>query len=265
MKSKLPVLDPLIGPSVAPGLCALGVMTKAPRAGKVKTRLVPPLTPVEAADLNLAFLKDTAMNLAAVCERLRASGVAVYTPIGEEEVFGPILPSGFSLLGQHGHGFGERLFHAADDLKKVGFESLCLIDSDSPTLPAEYLERAVSALGREGDRVVLGPCDDGGYYLIGLKWAHRSVFEEIEWSTSRVLEQTIRQAKKAGLEIEILPGWYDVDDESSLLRLCEDLFSEQIDPRQYSSPFTTLFLKELIQSRGDDLWAPGSGLARSGV
>jgi uncharacterized protein len=265
MKSKLPVLDPLLGPSVAPGLCALGVMTKAPRAGQVKTRLVPPLTPAEAAGLNLAFLKDTAMNLAAVCKRVRASGVAVYTPVGEEKVYDQILPPGFSLLSQHGNDFGERLFNASEDLKKSGFQSLCLIDSDSPTLPTDYLMRAVSSLSQEGDRIVLGPCEDGGYYLIGLNSAHRTVFDKIEWSTSRVLEQTIRQAERAGLEIEILPTWYDVDDESGLLRLCAELFGEEIDPRRYFARHTEMFLNELIENRGDDLWAPGSGLARSGV
>jgi hypothetical protein len=95
--------------------------------------------------------------------------------------------------------------------------------------------------------------------------AHQSVFEEIEWSTSRVLDQTIHQAKKAGLEIDLLPNWYDVDDESSLLRLCEDLLGDQTDPRRYPARHTRLFLNELIENRGDDFWAPGSDLARSGV
>lgn len=236
MKRTYPVLDPSHARAApAPrGGCALGVMIKAPRAGASKTRLVPPLTHREAAALSVCFLRDTAANIAAACGAAgnvggagAASGVAVYTPAGAETAFDGLLPEGFSLLAQRGETFGERLFNAADDLLRLGHESLCLIDSDSPTLPTRALAAAVEELSRPGDRVVLGPADDGGYYLIGVKRAHRRLFERVEWSTERVFKQTVERACEINLDVALLPAWYDVDDAATLARLCEELFGAQ--------------------------------------
>src|SRR3954470_9262644 len=196
------VLDPRQGDRVTTGLTALAVMTKAPQPGRVKTRLTPPLTAEEAAALNTCFLRDTAASLAAIAAEGGARGVGVYTPLGAETAYQGILPDEFELLPQRGDGFDERLVCAAQDLLSVGFESLCLIDSDSPTVPPNAFAEAVEILSKPGDRVVLGPSDDGGYYLIGLKSVHPEVFERIDWSTERVLEQTKARARQAGLEVE---------------------------------------------------------------
>src|SRR5690242_666801 len=132
------LLDPNLPDPIANGICALAVMTKAPSAGRVKTRLVPPLTPEEAAELNKCFLRDTAATISNVCNsrpvgdagRMKfnhstaslreaataACGIAVYTPIGAESVYDSILPRGFSLLPQRGDKFGERLYFAVEDL-----------------------------------------------------------------------------------------------------------------------------------------------------
>jgi rSAM/selenodomain-associated transferase 1 len=229
------VLDPNLPDRGASGLCALAVMTKAPQSGRVKTRLVPPLTPEEAAELNKCFLRDTAAAiLSAYCRRpvteggktARAVGVAVYTPVGAESVYTDILPADFSLLPQRGDEFGERLYFAVEDLFKCGFASVCLIDSDSPTVPAENFAEAVERLSIRQDRVVLGPSDDGGYYLIGVKKLDRHLFEQIDWSTERVFNQTIQRATEIGLEIKLLPRGYDVDDAASLRRLCYELLGE---------------------------------------
>src|SRR5215216_4301135 len=175
------VLDPNLPSRVARGLCALAVMTKAPQAGRVKTRLVPPLTPEEAAELNKCFLRDTAAAISSVCGDGKtdfkteagashveaatvARGIAVYTPIGAESAYNDILPADFSLLPQRGEQFGERLYFAVMDLFDCGFESVCLIDSDSPTVPAKNFQQAVQLLSMREDRVALGPSDDGGYY-----------------------------------------------------------------------------------------------------
>src|SRR5256886_17425532 len=218
-----PVLDPTLLGQVGRGFCALAVMTKAPQAGLVKTRLVPLLTPDEAAELNRSFLRDTAAAISNACCRrpvgdaaskslplqesgsprgavtTRAMGIAVYTPVGSEPLYTDILPNNYSLFPQRGENFGERLYFAAEDLFKCGFDSVCLIDSDSPTIPAENFTRAVELLSLPGDHIVLGPCDDGGYYLIGLKQLHQEVFERIDWSTERVLEQTIERATQIGV------------------------------------------------------------------
>jgi len=220
------VLDPAAHAQIGKNLCALAVMTKAPRAGQVKTRLVPPLSPEEAAQLNICFLRDTAAAITNACGRT-ARGVGVYTPIGAEAAYIDILPAEFVLLPQRGDGFGERLAFATEDLFQCGFTSVCLIDSDSPTVPADVYAEAVEKLSNAGDRVVLGPSDDGGYYLIGMKRNHPQLFERVDWSTERVLEQTKQRASELNLEVSLLPTGYDVDDAATLHWLCDELLSEQ--------------------------------------
>ena len=157
---------------------------------------------------------------------IAACGIAVYTPVGAESAYTDILPADFSLLPQRGDKFGERLYFAVEDLFKCGFDSVCLIDSDSPTVPAENFAEAVERLSTSEDRVVLGPSDDGGYYLIGVKKPHRQLFEQIDWSTERVLNQTIRRATEIEIEVKLLPTGYDVDDDASLRRLCNELLTD---------------------------------------
>ena len=212
-------------------LCALAVITKAPRAGQVKTRLVPPLTPDEAAQLNRCFLRDTASAISSGAGQI-ARGIAVYTPVGAEADYIDILPRDFELLAQRGDGFDERLFNAA-----------------SPTVPAENYAQAARLLAPAGDRVVLGPSDDGGYYLIGLKQNHRRLFEEIEWSTERVLEQTIERANELKLALELLPTGYDVDDRTSLRRLCDELFNHNKKSTTQVAPHTSEYLGSLQVQR----------------
>src|SRR6476660_2381694 len=263
------VLDPNLTDRDARGLCALAVVTKAPQAGRVKTRLVPPLTPEEAAELNKCFLRDTAAAISSVCSRrpggdaskmkfehagasrseaaTAACGIAVYTPVGAESAYKDILSADFSLLPQRGDKFGERLYFAVEDLFKCGFASVCLIDSDSPTVPAKNFAEAIGLLSARGDRVVLGPSDDGGYYLIGVKKPHRHLFEQIDWSTERVLNQTIQRATEIGLEVKLLPAGYDVDDGASLRRLSTELLTDTT--RADIVPYTRKFLASFVERK----------------
>jgi rSAM/selenodomain-associated transferase 1 len=264
------VLDPNLPDRMARGICALAVMTKAPQAGRVKTRLVPRLTPEEAAELNKCFLRDTAAAISSTCSRrpagdagktefkpeanashneaaTAASGIAVYTPIGAESAYTDILPADFSLLPQRGDKFGERLYFAVEDLYKCGFDSVCLIDSDSPTVPAENFAEAVELLSTTEDRVVLGPSDDGGYYLIGVKKSYRHLFEQIDWSTERVLNQTIQRATEIGIEVKLLPAGYDVDDDASLRRLCNELLGDMT--AADIAPYTREFLASFVERK----------------
>lgn len=228
--------------------CALAIMAKAPRPGKVKTRLQPPLTAEEAAALNICFLKDTAENIARVAEDGQAQGLICYTPVGDEAAFAGLLPESFALIAQRGDGFGERLHLAATDILACGFGAVCLIDSDSPTLPGEALREAVAALQQPGDRVVLGGSADGGYYLIGLKAAHREPFERITWSTPSVYEETVRQVRAAGLELVELPTWYDVDEAVTLTVLEDELLQGRqpgfVHVDGYDARHTRAFLQE---------------------
>jgi len=237
-------------------VCALGLMAKAPLAGEVKTRLVPPLTAPEAAELNMCFLRDMTANISAVSETAAASGLVVYTPAGAEAAFDRVLPAGFRLLVQRGANLGERLGNATDDLLQQGYGAVCLINSDSPTLPQSLLLRAIELLEADGDRVVLGAAEDGGYYLIGLKHAHRHLFDRIAWSTPDVFARTKQRAAEIDLPVELLPPWYDVDDALTLNRLCGDLFFSESLNGAYAAPHTRAFLESLIKAEGLDRICP---------
>ena len=204
----------------------MGIMAKVPRSGRVKTRLVPPLTHDQASALSECFLRDVAASIAtaAQADHARVQGVTVYLAEGEEQDLLHGLPRNFLLLAQRGEHLGERLFHAVVDLLDAGFHSVCLVNADSPTLPSSLLREAALALQAPGDRVVLGPASDGGYYLIGLKRAHRRLFEEIPWSTPSVFAETIARVRELSLKVHRLAEWYDIDDRHSLRLLCQELF-----------------------------------------
>jgi uncharacterized protein len=229
---------------------ALGLMAKAPLAGEVKTRLVPPLLPAEAAALSICFLRDMTANVKSVTATEPASGLVVYTPAGAEFAFAGVLPDGFDLLAQRGNSLGERLYNATDDLLCAGHRGVLLINSDSPTLPRSILTQAIELLSRDGDRVVLGAAEDGGYYLIGLKQAHRNLFNEIAWSTPDVFTRTKQRAAEIDLPVELLPPWYDVDDAATLERLCAELFFPRATNQAYPAPHTRAFLEAISKNEG---------------
>jgi len=251
MNANYRVLDPLKGDRVPDGLCALAVMTKAPQAGRVKTRLTPPLSSEEAAALNVCFLRDTTAAISRTANKKKALGLAVYTPVGAEAAYFGILPDAFQLVPQRRDAFGDRLAAATEDLINLGFGSLCLINSDSPTVPDDTFSQAFDFLAGDDDSVVLGPSDDGGYYLIGLKKLHHRLFEGIDWSTDRVLAQTIDAAREIGLPVHLLPTWYDVDDRATLSRLCREFFTSNGDASGTpAAPATRDFLTGLLEREG---------------
>jgi alpha-1,6-mannosyltransferase len=231
--------------------CAFVVMAKAPRPGKVKTRLSPPLTLEQAATLNIAFLQDTTQNLAKACGHGLAAGIISYSPVGEESLFDGLLPTGFSLIPQRGESFGERLLNTAEDILACGYGSVCLIDSDSPTVPTAAFKQAIAVLNKPGDRVVLGPSHDGGYYLIGLKRAHAEPFTNINWSTATVADETRARCRQTNLELIELPLWYDVDDGETLAFLTAELLEATPPPFTtqpgYPATNTQAFLLDLHQ------------------
>lgn len=241
-----PILDPAYPIPALKHLCALVVMAKAPRPGKVKTRLSPPLTLDQTASLNVRFLRDTTENLATIAG---SAGLISYTPVGDEALFDDLLPETFALVPQRGDLFGQRLLAAAEDILAIGYGAVVLINSDSPTVPSAAFQQAVDALAKPGDRVVLGPSLDGGYYLIGLKQAHPEPFERITWSTSTVLEETMARCREASLEVVLLPTWYDVDDAQTLSILEAEVLEGQrpvfalVDG--YAAPHTREFLLTL--------------------
>jgi len=204
--------------------CAIAVMAKASIPGRAKTRLVPPLTLEEAADLNTSFLQDVADSLIAASALANIAPFMAFAPARSEDFFRGILPERVGLIETVAPGFGECLLKAAGALFDLGSGAVCLLNSDSPTLPAAYLIAATTALSAPGDRVVLGPSTDGGYYLIGMKHPHARLFEDVDWSTERVAAQTLERASELSLPVHTLPSWYDVDDADALRLLTGELF-----------------------------------------
>ena len=207
--------------------CAIAVMAKASIPGRAKTRLVPPLTPAEAASLNTSFLRDVADNLIGASALANIAGFMAYAPAGSARFFRDTLPDRIGLIETVAPSFGDCLFHAATTLLDAGHDAVCLLNSDSPTLPTAYLTAAATALAAPGDRIVLGPSTDGGYYLLGLKQPHRRLFQDIDWSTERVAAQTLERARETGVSVHQLPSWYDVDDLTALRLLVGELFEDR--------------------------------------
>ncbi len=209
------------------GFCAIGVMAKAPQPGRAKTRLCPPLQPAQAAELSAAFLRDITENIAIASREAPIDGYVAYAPAGGEswlaghlaERTGLVLADGSPPMPREVQGFGRCLLHAAQELFATGFGAVCLVNSDSPTLPTALLIQAARVLLAPGERVVLGPADDGGYYLIGMKRPHAHLFADIAWSTGEVAAMTRARAAVLGIELVALPTWYDVDDAATLARL----------------------------------------------
>ena len=218
-------------------------MAKAPRPGEVKTRLVPPLSEAHAARLSGCFIRDIAGNILAAAEAAPIEGYVAYSPAGSEALFAPLVPERIGLLPPRRIGLGASLLDAAEDLLAAGYGSACLVNADSPTLPTAVLVEAARALAAPGDRLVLGPAADGGYYLIGLKHPHRRLFEDIAWSTEHVFRQTLERARELALDTVTLAGWYDVDDAASLRLLVDEL--RNADPAGYAAPHTMAFLRRL--------------------
>jgi rSAM/selenodomain-associated transferase 1 len=247
--------------------CAVAIMAKAPRIGDAKTRLAPPLSATEAAALSGCFIRDTADNIIAAAQSAPIHGHVAYSPPESETVFRALLPEAIRLLPSRRAGLGYSLADAAEDLLAAGYGSACLVNSDSPTLPTSVLIEAAQTLVASGDRVVLGPAEDGGYYCIGLKSPHARLFEDIDWSTEQVFAQTLERAHEIGLDTAVLPMWYDVDDLASLRRLTEELLGSPLQektPTPFEAPHTARFLLHLLGTGGDRRIGLGSPIAEIG-
>ncbi len=195
---------------------ALIVVAKRPTPGKTKTRLSPPLTPELASALYESFLFDTLDQMRQVAD---SHHVIAY--LDERDYFKRVAPD-FELIPQEGHDLGERLDHAITSYLSRGYQRVIIMDSDSPTLPLDYLSQAFNVLS-DGADVVLGPCDDGGYYLIGIKKPTPRLLREVHMSTPMVATETMALAKEEGLHLVALPTWYDIDDVASLSRLIQEI------------------------------------------
>ncbi len=212
-------------------MCAMAVMAKAPRPGHVKTRLQGLLTPGEAARMGAAFLSDATANVQAAGRTAPIHGFVAYAPAGEEARFDGLLAPGTRLVLADGaggaapgvEGLGRSLLHAVRTLLQAGYGAACVLSADSPTLPTAWLARAAERLLAPGSRAVLGPADDGGYWLLGLQTPESGMFARIPWSTESVAAATAERAKEIKLPLEQLGTWFDIDDRDGLQRLVRDI------------------------------------------
>jgi rSAM/selenodomain-associated transferase 1 len=196
---------------------ALLIVGKAPQAGSAKTRLVPPLSPADAAILYRGFLLDSvALGLGLGWDR-----VSVVHPTGHRQALAEFLSEPVRLFEQRGRALVNALASAFESHLAEGFDRVVLIGSDNPTLPRAPIDEACAALD-EFD-VSIGPSADGGWYLLGMREPHLGVFENVEWSTPRVHAQTLAQAERLGLRVHAVQEWYDVDEPNDLDRLQREL------------------------------------------
>jgi len=188
----------------------LAVMVKPPLPGSVKTRLVPLLTPEEAAGLYRSFMRDLFTNLAGA--DLDMETFIAAAPPAVYEDFRGILPEGAGFFRQEGQGLGDRIFNVFKTLENKGVSRAVVIGSDSPDLPPRFINDARSILIDPDVDMVLGPAQDGGFYLIGASLPLSGViFHDIPWSGPEVLEKTIERAREAGLGVRLLGLWHDID------------------------------------------------------
>ncbi len=201
-----------------PTASAIVIMAKEPVAGRVKTRLVPPLSFERAALLARAFLDDTM----ALVARMPGVQLAIaITPPSAVETWGRCLPGSPLLLGVDGADIGDCLAEATRSLFDAGFARVVAVNADSPTMPRERLDQALARL--EDTDVVIGPSDDGGYYLVGLERPRAELFRSVTWSSANVAIQTLACARNAGCSILGPRAVYDVDTPADLERLMRDL------------------------------------------
>jgi rSAM/selenodomain-associated transferase 1 len=199
----------------------LVVFARAPVLGAVKTRLVPPLSNEQALALHRALVEDTLERLTRVGGNTLERWLCVSEPLTGQDALE--IPPVWTLALQNGDDLGSRMESAFRDVLQEEPGRMLLLGSDSPTLPLEYVGQAFKALvDRE---VVLGPAEDGGYYLVGCSTFVPELFRGIDWGTDRVLSQSKEALSQANRKFTLLPAWYDVDSQEDLVRLRSELKS----------------------------------------
>ena len=232
----------------AKGRAAVVVMARPPVSGQPpKTRLAGAIPDDDARrSLYAAFLRDTIE----ACRGLEDATLRVArTPDGDTIGFDQLGVTGEELMTQKGNDLGARERAIFTELFADGFTKVVMIGSDLPTVPVFHIRDAIRKV--EAGNVVLGPADDGGYYLMALAGASTEtngvpdLFAGIRWSTRFAFDDTRAAAERLGLQVELVPSWYDVDDEAGLARLREELEDGSTHKR---APATAKELERLFPS-----------------
>lgn len=187
---------------------ALLIFAKNPVAGKVKTRLAATIGNEAALVVYHKLLQHTFKST----QDLDLDKFVFYSEFKEED---DLWKKGFSKELQTGNHLGERMRNAFDLILNKGYQKAVIIGTDCPYIDAEIIEDAFKVLNSSD--IVIGPAEDGGYYLIGIKMNHSELFENIQWSTNSVLSATIEKCIELKLSYSLLKLLNDIDDEQDLL------------------------------------------------
>ncbi len=185
--------------------CSLGLFAKFPQPGQVKSRLAVDTSPAWAAQVAAAFLRDALVRLAVV----EAARYLVFSPPERESHFDDLCNPFFGLRPQSQGDLGQRLEQFIRGRLEAGSRRVVVVGSDSPPRPPTFVQRAFQELDQAN--VVLGPAQDGGYYLVGCRDRLPPIFDKITWSGSGVLSETIACLGDPDWRLALLPPWYDVD------------------------------------------------------
>nr|AUN35796.1 hypothetical protein [uncultured bacterium] len=219
----------------------LGIFVKQPVPGHVKTRLAAALGEERASALYGAFVADLVERFRTFADRR----VLCYAPNSAEarHHFGHLACGAFKVWPQPETSLGARMERFFVDEFAAGRERVVVIGSDSPTLPAAYVEQALQLLVDHD--CVLGPAADGGYYLVGQRNVSLPIFDDINWGSHRVFEQTLEHIKQCGATLALLPEWYDVDTIEDLDRLRRELAEALARCEQCIAPISASILESL--------------------
>ena len=226
-------------------ICVI-VFAKNPIPNEVKTRLVPTLSPEQAATLYTAFLADWCETLAELSD---IDLVIAYTPADAQPDLQALIGDGVIYIPQIGADLGERLTSATQWAAEHGWTKILLVGSDSPTLPITYISQAVTLLDLRD--TVIGPSTDGGYYLLGFSTEALTttvpyVFKEISWSTAAVFQQTVAHIYSAAATLGLLPPWYDIDTAEDLTFLQAHISAMRLAGNKVQAVRTESVLTELL-------------------
>ena len=215
---------------------AIIIMTKVPAGETVKTRLGQVLAAEERAALAEAFLHDAVQKAKTVCENT----IIAFFPPEDLEKLKMLLPGEQTFVAQRGADLGERMEHAFADAFRRGVENVVMIGTDSPTVPADYLEQAFEFLETNSE-IVLGRTEDGGFYLVGARVHRPEIFRGVAWSSARTFDQVYRNVHRLELHLRETPSWYDVDEPRDLRQLKEELAHNENARRR--APHTHLWVR----------------------
>ena len=222
------------------------VFAKNPVPNQVKTRLVPTLSPEQAATLYTAFLIDWCDALVKLPD---VDLIIAYTPTEARSGLQVLIGNDAIYIPQIGADLGKRLASATQWATEQGYTKILLVGSDSPTLPISYISKAFTLL--DSRDIVVGPSTDGGYYLIGFSARNIAmivpfVFEEIAWSTADVFQQTVARIRSLKATFGLLPPWYDIDTAEDLAFLHAHISAMRLAGETVQAVRTESLLAELF-------------------